>query len=782
MLNVLSFLSLGIALATLPAANALGYSCSGPLGNGLAGPDEPYWLENINHQGNAVYHPNGTDYQVFRNVRDYGAVGDGVTDDTIAINNAVSSGLRCGGGPTICNSSTVSPALVYFPKGKYLVSAPIIAYYYTQFVGDARELPTLIASEDFNGTAVIDADPPLFGETGWYVNQNNFFRSVRNFEIDLRRVAPTNVSMNGIHWQVSQATSLTNIVFHMSTAKNTTHQGVWMENGSGGYMGDLIFHGGKAGIAGGNQQYTVRNITLNNVQSGISAAWNWGWTFQRVVINNCQVGFNITTGGPTKEEQAVGGEAIIDVEVNDTPIFIQSSKRSNGTLAGSLVLNNIKLVNVPTAVGVLGGEVVLKGGNKTIESWGQGNIYFGADGTPHYVQSEIPGFNKPDALLDGEGNIFFRTRPQYESYSLDQIVSVKDHGAKGDGRTDDTAALRAIFDEFAGCKIIFFDAGTYVLKDTLTIPADSHIVGEAWTNIVGRGYAFQDIDNPKPVIQVGEPDCKGVVEISDMVFGTIAPTPGAIVMEWNVAQPDGQNGGAGMWDSHIRIGGAAGTNMQLNCPVRGAGAIIDNCMAAFLGLHLKPSSTAYLESTWVWLADHNMDGDGETQISLYAGRGLLSESQGPVWMIGTAEHFTLYEYQLVNAKNHWMGLIQTETPYYQPVPDVPEPFSIRPDWHDPENWDGGAWGLRIINSKDITVFGAGLYSFFRDYTQECIDTTSCQAQIATVDEESENVQIYQLSTVGTTYQVSLAQTGIVNQSDNRNGFAQTVTYWSPRSN
>jgi len=65
---------------------------------------------------------------------------------------------------------------------------------------------------------------------------------------------------------------------------------------------------------------------------------------------------------------------------------------------------------------------------------------------------------------------------------------------------------------------------------------------------------------------------------------------------------------------------------------------------------------------WVWLGDHNIDGDGSTQISVFSGRGILSESRGPVWMIGTAsEHHALYQYSLINAKEHWMGLIQTET-------------------------------------------------------------------------------------------------------------------------
>lgn len=51
--------------------------------------------------------------------------------------------------------TSVSPAVVFFPQGTYLVSSPIIAYYYTQLIGDARVPPTLLASPSFAGMAVI---------------------------------------------------------------------------------------------------------------------------------------------------------------------------------------------------------------------------------------------------------------------------------------------------------------------------------------------------------------------------------------------------------------------------------------------------------------------------------------------------------------------------------------------------------------------------------------------------------------------------------------------------
>lgn len=74
-----------------------------------------YWMEDIAHHGLAPFNPN-PNYQVFRNVKTYGAKGDGVTDDTAAINAAISDGNRCGFG-RVCDGATTTPATVYFPAG-----------------------------------------------------------------------------------------------------------------------------------------------------------------------------------------------------------------------------------------------------------------------------------------------------------------------------------------------------------------------------------------------------------------------------------------------------------------------------------------------------------------------------------------------------------------------------------------------------------------------------------------------------------------------------------------
>ncbi|KAG8767243.1 hypothetical protein FRC12_006377, partial [Ceratobasidium sp. 428] len=391
------------------SVQSLGSTCSAPLGLGTAAAGDPYWMQTITRRGGSPYNSNPSGYKVFRNVKDYGARGDGVTDDTAAINRAISDGNRCGNG---CHSSTVSPGLIYFPSGTYLVSSPIIPFYYTAVVGDAKNPPTLLAAAGFSGMAVIDADPYIPGGGGaqYWVNQNNFFRSVRNFVIDLRRM-PASASATGLHWQVSQATTLVNVRVEMSQAGGNNHQGIFMENGSGGFMSDLYFNGGKFGIWVGNQQFTVRNITVANAQTGVFAAWNWGWTFQDVKVINCKTGFDITTGGLTNDKQTVGGEVIVDAVITNTPTFIHTSSAQPSSFGGSILLDNVKFSGVQNGVVDSSNRVVLAGGDKTIRQWAQGNVYTGTGTSPKYGQTTINAPAKPSALLDSTGKIFSRSRP-----------------------------------------------------------------------------------------------------------------------------------------------------------------------------------------------------------------------------------------------------------------------------------------------------------------------------------------------------------------------------------
>jgi len=160
----------------------------------------------------------------------------------------------------------MTPGLVYFPAGTYLISGSIRPAYFTQLIGDAANPPTLKATVDFQGFGLIDGNP-YYTETLNWKSVNVFFRQVRNFIIDTTAIDPARAA-TGMHWPTSQATSLQNIVFNMPTATNVVHVGLFIEEGSGGFMTDLAFNGGATGASMGNQQYTMRNLRFNNCKTG----------------------------------------------------------------------------------------------------------------------------------------------------------------------------------------------------------------------------------------------------------------------------------------------------------------------------------------------------------------------------------------------------------------------------------------------------------------------------------------------------------------------------------
>ncbi len=154
-----------------------------------------------------------------------------------------------------------------------------------------------------------------------------------------------------------------------------------------------------------------------------------------------------------------------------------------------------------------------------------------------------------------------RSKPSYAEYPVSEFMNVRTHGAKGDGVTDDTAALqRAIDAPTADGKILFVDAGTYCVTRTIIIPSGSKLVGESYPVIMSSGKFFASMSSPRTVVQVGKPEEFGTIEWSDMIVATQGPQPGAVLIEFNLAS---HGEPSGMWDVHTRIGGFAGYYLQL---------------------------------------------------------------------------------------------------------------------------------------------------------------------------------------------------------------------------
>jgi glucan 1,3-beta-glucosidase len=311
------------------------------------------------------------------------------------------------------------------------------------------------------------------------------------------------------------------------------------------------------------------------------------------------------------------------------------------------------------------------------------------------------------------------------------------------------------------------------------------MVGETFSAIMASGNTWSNKDNPVPVVQIGRPGDSGSIEWSDMIVQTQGATPGAKVIEYNLNTARG----SGIWDVHTRIGGAKGTQLQVaDCPV---GSVLPKCMAAHTNVHItKSAQGAYFENNWFWTADHDLDDWNSTQIAIFTGRGMHVEGSNTFLWASGVEHHALYQYQFNDAQNIFAGFIQTETPYYMPNPDArTQPYGRSDAFSDPDYSAAcpagicDAYGLRILNSKNVMIYGGGLYSFFRNYDVSCSSPDApngfrnCQNQIFSIEGQS-SVQWYALNQVGAEQMVTIDRQDKAKWSDNLSVYTNTIGYFT----
>ncbi|KAK0103224.1 hypothetical protein ONS95_005259 [Cadophora gregata] len=741
-----------------------------------------FWMEHIARMGTVSF-GDSSNYTVFRNVLDYGAKGDNTQDDTKYIKLAMTDGKRCG---VKCNGSTLKNAIVYFPPGTYRISSTIPMPFGTQVIGDANNPPTLAATSTFLGLGVLSSDEYTGGGVGtdgqdqsYYVNTANFYRQLRNIKIDITKTRASQ-GVAGLHWQVAQATSLQNV--EIIATSGTKMRGIFAENGSGGSITDVTFRGGGFGMYAGSQQFTAQRLTFIGCDTGVQVIWDWGWIWKSVTMTNVGVGFRLlqeTTAATAKRQTSGGNGNIASVSVVDstfnnvnTAVLIAPRQDKVGSGSTGVIMDNVAVSGVSKVVADTSGAVLLATpASGTVKHWAVGPAYHKAGPDFSLGRKADNSFRRVPELLDSKGAYFERARPQYQDRPVGDFVHAKNFGAKGDGKTDDTAALQRALYESQG-KILVLDAGSYILTGTVVVPLGCKIVGETWSQLMASGSYFQDAMNPKVMLQVGQNGDVGDIEMQDLLFTSRGSTPGLILVQWNVR--GARAGSASMWDCHARLGGATGTQLTpQECPALTTGTGSVGCHAASLMMHITPLASGYFENVWLWGSDHMIDdpdlvdaNNTMVQNSIYVARGFLIESVRPTWLYGTAsEHAVFYQYNFNKAQNVFAGMIQTESPYFQPTPKPPAPFTetvgVFPSDPSYANCTAGkqdelggcdeSWAVIMRGCANVMIAGAGLYSWFSTYAQDCIDVHACQKVLMLLDDNHSGVRIQQLITIGAKY-------------------------------
>lgn len=125
----------------------------------------------------------------------------------------------------------------------------------------------------------------------------------------------------------------------------------------------------------------------------------------------------------------------------------------------------------------------------------------------------------------------FCSNAQYKIPSDANVVNVKEYGARGDGKNDDTQALKAAIKyaldqatRFEAPKVIYFPKGTYLVSNTLAGRTDVNSANGGWrTGLIMIGEdrtqtiiklkdnasGFGNPSNPKPLIKTGSENHRG---------------------------------------------------------------------------------------------------------------------------------------------------------------------------------------------------------------------------------------------------------------------------------
>jgi hypothetical protein len=110
---------------------------------------------------------------------------------------------------------------------------------------------------------------------------------------------------------------------------------------------------------------------------------------------------------------------------------------SSRNIAPNIVLDNTNFKNVDRIVQVDGGSTLLSGNDAL---WATGKRYNGSEGTTETGHVTAPAKGK--ALLDSNGKLYVRSRPQYEDIDASGfVVATTDGGCKNDGSGDQTTCI-----------------------------------------------------------------------------------------------------------------------------------------------------------------------------------------------------------------------------------------------------------------------------------------------------------------------------------------------------
>ena len=571
----------------------------------------------------------------------YGAAADGVADDTPAIQAAIDHAAGTTGG-----------GIVFVAEGRYRITRTVHLWSGIRLIGYGAHRPAFVLGantpgyqegHEFRGTGrymlQFASRPPAAGGPVIDANEFTFYSGVSNLDFEIGDGNPAAIA---IRYHVAQHCYLS----HMEIKVGQGRAGL---EDVGNNASDLHIEGGDYGIISVRTspawQFLLMDSTIEGQRKAAIHTQEVGMTLVRDRIAHAPVAVEIAQG---MVEQLYGRDLTLEdirraalvlgdaakahhevtlehIVCRQVPILVEGSSGGLSRLA-ALRAPSARYVEQRLAIGL---EIGPDGRERGVTVEHKETISSAAS-----VASDIPGFPP-----------------------MAQWANVHDLGVKGDGTTDDTAALQAAIDSH---RTLYLPTGSYRIKATLHLRPDSVLIGfNPSTTVITppeNDPAFTGEGDAVPLVESargGDAILSGI----GIDTGNVAPRAAGLV--W-MADPHSMVDDVNFAAGHGRIGASLGAPPPQPPQQAPPGAPTQRPTAGFPPRGPSTAETQY-PSLWI------RDGGGGILRGIWtsntnAKAGLLVENTTTPTVVYqmSCEHHMHHETQFHHASNWTIYALQTE--------------------------------------------------------------------------------------------------------------------------
>ncbi|HSI16885.1 MAG TPA: glycosyl hydrolase family 28-related protein, partial [Sphingomonas sp.] len=462
------------------------------------------------------------------------ARGDGVTDDSAAIQAAIdTAAARPGGG------------IVFLPSGRYRITRTLFVWPGVRLFGVGKTRPVFVLAANTPGfqTGVgtmifftgnnpknpapgpggvpmrgkVPVPPPTsvpFNPEIADANSGTFYSAMANVDFEIKAGNPAAAA---VRFHTAQHAYLAHIDFDLGSALAGIYQ-------VGNLGMDLRFFGGRYGILAEKTspawQYTLLDSTFEGQRDAAIREHEAGLTLVNVAIRNVPVGIEIDRGY---------GDWLWGKDV----------RFKNVSKAGVVISNE---GNVYTQIGF---ENAVASGTPVFARFrDSGKSVPGP--APRYRVKEftygltLAGLGQPGSYETRMDAAALAAPPRRRDPAIrafppvEEWTDVRDLGVKGDNTTDDTAAIQRAIDTH---RVLYFPSGFYRVTDTLRLRPNTVLIGlhPSRTQIVLADDlpSYRGIGPARALIESAK---GGDAIVTGLGLATGAPNPRATALLWRAGE------------------------------------------------------------------------------------------------------------------------------------------------------------------------------------------------------------------------------------------------------